>query len=267
MAKIGLVAGGGDIPITFADRAKARGDTVIALGIRGLTSDSLESHVDKMHWFSWGALQKAILVVVTAGIRTIVLLGKIQKSVAFDKDAVLDNDARTVLSTAAGKKDYAILQGVEKMLKKIGITIMDPSPYLEDLIPKVGTITRKAPSEKEWLDINYGRTVARAFAGFDVGQTVVVKDKTVIAIEAMEGTDETIRRSGVLVGGDFVVVKMARPQQDMRFDVPLVGLDTVKALDAARGKVLALEAGKTFLCDREDIIKFADDKGLSVVAI
>lgn len=267
MAKIGLVAGSGDIPVIFADRAKARGDTVIALGIKGLTSDELESHVDRMHWFSWGALQKAILVVVTAGIRTIVLLGKIQKSAAFDKGASLDDDARKVLSAAAGKKDYVILQEVEKVLKKIGITIMDPSVYLEDLIPAAGTITKKVPTEKEWLDINYGKDVAKTFAGFDVGQTVVVKDRTVIAVEAVEGTDAAIRRSGELIGGDFVVVKMARPQQDMRFDVPLVGLDTVKAVAAAGGKVLALEAGKTFLCDREDIIKFADDKGISVVAV
>lgn len=267
MVKIGLVAGRGDLPVTFADKARARGDTVIGLGIKGLTDDSLEHHVDKMHWFSWGALQKAILVTTMEGIRNIVLLGKIQKSAAFDKGAKLDDEAKKILSATAGKSDYVILKGVEGVLKKIGINIIDPTPYLEELIPKAGVLTKCAPTEKEKMDIDYGKEVARAIAGFDVGQTVVVKDRTVIALEAAEGTDETIRRAGALISGDFIVVKMARPAQDMRFDVPLVGLDTLRTIIAAKGRILALEAGKTFLSNRSEVIKLADESNISVVAV
>lgn len=267
MAKIGLVAGYGTLPVTFARNAKAKGDTVIGLGIKGLTDEDLAKYVEKMHWFEWGNLQKAMLVVAVEGIRQIVLLGKIKKELAFDNKARLDADAKKILSAAGGKKDYTILREVEKLLKKVGINIIDPTPYLEELIPKTGTLTRRAPGEKEWDDINYGKEVAKAMAGSDIGQALAVKDKTVIAVEAAEGTDEMIKRAGDLVGGGFAVVKMARPDQDMRFDVPAAGVDTIKSLIAAKGTVLALEAGKTFLSEKDGAIRLADDNSISIVAI
>ena len=267
MAKIGLVAGYGNLPIAFAQSAKAKGDTVIGFGIKGMTDESLAGCVDRMHWVKWGGLQKAALLVLMEGIRQVVLLGKIKKTMAFDREGTFDDDARKALSGIGGKKDYAILRGVEGVIKKAGITIIDPSPYLEALIPKPGTFTKRAPDEKEWADINYGREVARVMAGYDIGQTVAVKDKTVIALEAVEGTDETLARAGSLVSGGFVVVKMARPDQDMRFDVPLVGLETVEGLIKAGGTALALEAGRTFLIDRAEIIKLADEKSVAIVIV
>lgn len=267
MGKIGLVAGHGKLPLYYARAAKAKGETLIGFGIKGLTDDALASCVDKMHWLAWGNLQKAILLAVMDGVRNVVLLGKIDKSLAFGRDEAMDEDAKKVLSGRGGKKDYGILKEVEGLLRKIGISVIDPTPYLGELIPRPGTLTRRAPDEKEWADINYGKDLARSMAGFDVGQTVAVKDKTVIAVEAVEGTDETVRRAGALIDGGFVVVKMARPDQDMRFDVPLVGLDTVKALIAAKGKALALEAGKMFLTDREEIVGTADDNGIAIVVV
>lgn len=267
MAKIGLVAGYGNLPVIFARNAKARGDIVIGLGIKGLTDDDLAGNVEKMHWFEWGDLKKAMLVVAMEGIRQIVLLGKIKKGLAFDKNADLDDAAKKVLSATGGKKDYAILQEVERLLKKVGILIIDPTPYLEELIPKTGVITRRAPGDKESEDIDYGKGIARSMAGSDIGQAIAVKDKTVIAVEAVEGTDEMIRRAGSLIGGDFVVVKVARPEQDMRFDVPLVGPDTIRAMIDAKAKALALESNKTFLADREEVIALADQNDIAITII
>ena len=267
MARIGLVAGEGKLPIVFSQLAKAKGDTVIAFGLKGITSPELERHVDKLHWIPWGSLQKAILLLATERIRKIIMLGKIKKGILFNDEKALDKDAQKILDKIKDKKDYAILNEVNNVLSKLGVEILDSTTYLKDLIPSRGTLTKREPSQKEWDDINYGKDVAKKLSGFDIGQTIVVKDKAVIAVEAMEGTDEVIARSGRLVNGGFVAVKVARPDQDMRFDVPLVGLETVKTLAGSGGTTLALEADKTLLMDKEEIIKLADAKNISIVII
>lgn len=267
MSRIGLVAGEGKLPLVFARVAQEKGDTVVALGLKGITSPELEKNVEKMHWVPWGNLQKAILIVATARIKKITMLGKLRKDVLFKDEKDLDADAKKILDKIKDKKDYAVLNEVTSVLKKFGIDVMDSTAYLKDLIPSKGILTKRAPSETELADIEYGREVAKSLSGFDIGQTIVVKEKTVIAVEAMEGTDETIARAGGLINGGFVVIKVARPDQDMRFDVPLVGLETVKALVKAGGRVLALEANKTLLMDRTEIIKFADESDISIAII
>lgn len=267
MSKIGLVAGRGKLPITFAENARAKGEVVVGLGIKGLTDEALAASVDKMHWFEWGSLQKAVLVVLMEGVRRIVMLGKIEKALAFEKNAALDDAAKKIFSGIGGRKDYAIMGEVEKMLKKIGIAVIDPTPYLTELLPSPGTLTKRSPTAKELADIHYGKDIAAAMAGYDVGQTVAVKDKTVIAVEAVEGTDETIRRAGALVRDGLVAVKMARPNQDMRFDVPLVGPDTVRALIDAKGTALALQSGKMYIGDRDEVIRLANDNGIAIVVM
>ncbi len=156
---------------------------------------------------------------------------------------------------------------MEGLLKTVGIEIIDPTPYLEELIPVKSILTKKVPTKEEELDIEYGRKIASELARFDIGQTVIVKDKTVIALEAAEGTDETIRRAGKLVDGGFTVVKMARPAQDARFDIPLVGPETIKTIVKSKGSVLALEQKKTFLMDKVEAIRIADESGISIVVI
>ncbi len=267
MARIGLVAGEGKLPIVFARVAKQKGDTVIAFGLKGITSPDLDKHVDKLHWVPWGSLQKAALLLVTERIKKIIMLGKIKKDVLFNSEESLDANAKLIFDKIKDKKDYAVLNGINSFLKKFGVEIIDSTTYLRELIPSRGTITRREPSGEEWDDINYGVRIAKSLSGFDIGQTIVVKEKTVIAVEAMEGTDETIARSGSLKVNGFVVVKVARPDQDMRFDVPLVGLETIHTLANSGGKALALEAGKTLLMDREAVIRFADEKDISIVII
>ena len=267
MARIGLVAGEGELPIIFARSAKEKGDTIIAFGLKGVTSEDLSNHVEKMHWFEWGDLKKALLLAVTERLRKIALLGKIKKETLFKDSKNFDEEAQKVVKLSGGKKDYAILKGIANLVKTVGIEVIDPAPYLEALIPSKGVLTKRSPDKRENDDIEYGRQVASELARFDVGQTVVVKEKTIIALEGAEGTDETIRRSGRLVDGGFTVVKMARPNQDARFDVPLVGLDTVKAIIENKGSVLALEEKKTFFMHREEAIKLADANGVAIVVV
>ena len=267
MARIGLVAGEGKLPIVFAKVAKEKGDTVIAFGLKGVADENLGVHCAKIHWLEWGSLKKALVLLVTERIGKIVMLGKLNKEILFKNPEKLDDDAKKILEKMGDKKDYALLNEATKFLSKIGVEIIDSTTYLKDLIPQKGTLTQKEPAKNEWEDINYGKAVAKSLSGFDIGQTLIVKDKTVIAVEAMEGTDETIARAGHLVKGGFTVIKVARPDQDMRFDVPLVGLSTLEALINAGGNVLALEAGKTLLMDKEEIIKLADAKNISITII
>lgn len=267
MARIGLVAGYGELPVVFAKKAKEKGDTVIALGIRGVTSEDLANYVEKVHWFEWGDLKKAILLTVTERIRKVTLLGKIKKEVLFKDSEKLDEEAKKIVKSSGGKKDYAVLKGIANLMKTFGVEIIDPTPYLEELMPEKGVITKRSPTPQEKEDIKYGREVASELARFDIGQTVVVKDKTVIALEAAEGTDETIKRAGQLLDGGFTVVKMARPDQDARFDIPLVGPDTIKTIAQSRGSVLALEEKRTLLMNKKESIALADQNSISIVVI
>ena len=172
-----------------------------------------------------------------------------------------------VLVAGKGHEDYQILKEIAKLLKGVGIEIIDPTPYLEELVPLRGNLTKRSPASSEKEDIEYGRLVASELAKFDIGQTVVVKDKTVIALEAAEGTDETIKRAGKLVDGAFTVVKMARPDQDARFDIPLIGPDTVRVIIENKGKALALQEKKTFLINKDEVIRLADENDVAIVVI
>lgn len=267
MARIGLVAGAGKLPVLFSEMAKAKGDEVIAFGIKGITDARLEKSAAKMHWLVWGDLKKAMMLLLMERIKSIVLLGKISKEMVFKDTGHLDAEAKNVMGKIGGKKDYSILSGVAETLKKVGVEVMDPTVYLKTLVPSKGVLTQHEPSEKEMDDVEYGIAIARELARFDIGQTIAVKDKTVIAVEAAEGTDETISRAGSLVKNGFVVIKVARPDQDMRFDIPLVGPNTLSSIERAGGTVLALEADKTFLMDREELIKRADSNDISVVIV
>jgi len=267
MAKIGLVAGSGKLPIIFAESAKGKGETVIGFGIKGITDEGLEAKVDKMHWLAWGDLKKAMALLLLNRIGKIVLLGKIAKGEILNAKDALDEEAKAAVGKIGDRKDYAIFNGVAGALKKIGVEVLDSTVYFKDLIPQKGVITKRSPTKEESEDIKYGETIARQIAGFDIGQTVAVKNRTAIAIEAIEGTDGAIARAGGLVKGGFVVVKTARPDQDMRFDVPLIGPDTIRSAIKAGATAFALESGKTILMDKEELIKLADYNNLSVVII
>jgi len=267
MARIGLLAGSGKLPSIFARSAMEKGDTVIAFGLKGITDETIEKDVTKLHWLEWGNLQKALLLLAMERIGSVVMLGKLKKDMFFKNDAVLDEKASAILKKVGDRKDSVIFDEASKALAKIGIKIIDSAAYLKDLIPQKGVITKRRPTDAEQEDIKYGSDIAKKLAGFDIGQALVIKNKTVIAVETIEGTDETIGRAGKLTEGGFTVVKMARPDQDMRFDVPAIGIDTVNSIVRAKGSALALESGKMFLLDRDEIIKLADSHNISIVII
>lgn len=267
MARIGLIAGEGELPVVFAKNAKEKGDTVIAIALKGVTSDELSKYADKVHWFEWGDLKKAMLLAVTERLNKITLLGKIKKEILFKNSDKFDEASKEVVKKAGGKKDYAILKTISGLIKTVGIEVIDPTPYLEEMVPLKGVLTNRQPTKSEREDMEYGREVASKLAAFDIGQTVVVKDRTVIALEAAEGTDETIKRAGKLIDGAFTVVKMARPDQDARFDIPLVGPDTLKIIVENKGSVLALQEKKTFLMNKALTVSIADSNNISIVVV
>jgi hypothetical protein len=267
MARIGLVAGEGKLPIVFSKLAKENGDTVVAFCLKGVTSPELEKHVEKAHWLDWGRLEKGLLLLAMERLKKVIMLGKLDKRLFFNNADKLDDKAKKIISKLGDNKDYALLNEARKFLGKLGVEIMDSTTYLKELIPSSGVLTRRHPTEEESADIRYGTEVARSSSGFDIGQAIAVKNKTVIAVEAVEGTDEMIRRAGSLASVGFVVVKTARPDQDMRFDVPLVGLSTVRTLADAGGTALALESGRMLLIEKEEVVRFADEKNIAIIAI
>jgi len=267
MKKVGLIAGNGKFPILFSEAARKRGVSVIAVALKEETYPELEKFVDKIYWIGLGELKGLIDIFKKEGVKKAVMAGKITKTRLFKNTPKLDSATRQLLKKAADKKDMSLLKKAAGMLKVFGITLIDSTTYMEDYLPAKGVLSERQPTKGEWADIKFGFSLAKKMGALDVGQTVVVKSKTILAIEAIEGTDEAVVRGGRLGNGDVVVVKTARPRQDKRFDVPTIGPETIKSLEKAGGRVLAIEAGKMFLIDREACMDLANKNGFSFVAI
>lgn len=267
MKRIALVAGAGRLPIIFADEARKNGAEIVALAIKGLTAPELEDHVNKIYWDKITEGARLLELLKNEKINYAVMTGKVPKTILFDKNLSFDKVSSQVLKETVNKKDYAILKVIACRLGKIGVRILDSTIYLKKLLVEKGVLTSRIPVAGEWEDINFGKRIAKQLAGMDMGQTVVVKGKAVLALEAIEGTDHAIRRGGALGGPGAVVVKVSRPRQDMRFDVPAIGPETIDSLIEARATVLAVEAKKTLVVERDELVKKADQAGITVVAI
>lgn len=265
--KIGLLAGEGELPVIFADEARRKGTKVIAFAAEGIASPELESHVDKIYWIDLLKTEKLPFMILTNGIRKLVMLGKVPKSIFLKKDFSKNEHINSLLKDTKNRADDSILREVSQKAGKLGITFINPIDFLSDYVPKEGTLTKREPTAKEREDIEFGREMARALGKLDIGQTVAVQNKAILAVEAIEGTDEAIKRGGKFSKGGMVVVKMIKPNQDPRFDIPAVGIETINSLIEAKAAVLAMEAGKTFFINREESIKKADENGISIVAI
>ncbi|MFB0527546.1 MAG: LpxI family protein [bacterium] len=264
--KIGLIAGNGKFPLIFAQEAKRVGTEVVALAIKKETSPRLENIVDRIHWVNLGQLGDLIEICKKEGITRAVMAGQVRHTRLFSQ-VKLDARAMALLAGVKDKKANSLLGAVADELLREGIELIDSATYLSHLLPSPGILTRRKPTQKEWRDIEFGHKMAKEIAGLDIGQTVVVKDQAVLAVEGMEGTDRTIKRGGKLGRGDVVVVKVSKPQQDRRFDLPIVGERTVEVLKQAKAKVLAFSARNTILLDRERVVKSANQNGISLVAI
>lgn len=264
--KIGLIAGNGKFPLIFAQEAKRVGAEVVALAIKKETSPRLQNLVDRIHWVNVGQLGDLIEICKKEGITRAVMAGQVRHTRLFSQ-VKLDARAMALLAGVKDKKANSLLGAVADELLREGIELMDSATYLSHLLPSPGILTRRKPTQKEWRDIEFGHKMAKEIAGLDIGQTVVIKNQAVLAVEGMEGTDRTIKRGGRLGRGDVVVVKVSKPQQDRRFDLPIVGERTVEVLKQAKAKVLAFSARNTILLDREKVVKSANQNGISLVAI
>lgn len=264
--RIGLIAGNGRFPIIFADNARKLGYHVSAVAHEGETEPELASHVDRIHWVKIGQLSKLIKAFKQDGVHQAVMLGGIKKTHVF---TTVRPDFRTLaLATRLALwKDDDILREFAKELEQEGIAICESTFGLEGILVEEGTLTERAPSEKEWADIRYGWNVAYDVGRLDIGQCVVIKDRVVVAVEAAEGTDEAIKRGGELAKEGAVVVKRSKPQQDLRFDLPAVGPRTIEVMASVKASVLAVEAGRTILLDREIMLDKARSARVAIVGI
>ena len=264
--RIGLIAGNGRFPIIFADNARKLGYHVSAVAHEGETEPELADHVDRIHWIKIGQISKLIKAFKEDKVHQAVMLGGIKKTHVF---TTVRPDFRTLAMATrlALWKDDDILREFAKELEREGIAICESTFGLEGILVEEGTLTSRAPSEKEWEDIRYGWEVAHDIGRLDIGQCVVIKDRVVVAVEAVEGTDGAIKRGGDLAKEGAVVVKRSKPQQDMRFDLPAVGPRTIEVMASVKASVLAIEAGRTILLDREIMLEKARSARIAIVGI
>lgn len=263
---LGLIAGGGQFPLMAADAARQRGIRVVAVAHLDETDPSLSDRVDVMVWIRLGQLGRLIKALKKQGVSKAILAGTITKKRMFETIRP-DLKGLAVMSKLAVFHDDDILRALAGELAKEGIEIVSSTVYLPDLLAPPGCLTRKRPTRAEQEDIRVGWRVAKELGRFDIGQCVVVRRKTVLALEAIEGTNETILRGGSLGKEKTVVVKVSKPNQDLRFDVPAVGIDTVRAMARVRASALAVEASKTLIFDKKEMITYADQSGISIVAL
>lgn len=266
MERIGLIAGNGTFPLEFARTARAEGCEVVAVAHEGETDPALAGDVAACTWIKVGQLDTIIRTFRDAGVRRAVMAGGIRKAALMEHFAP-DERALRFLSRLTEWGDDVLLRGIAGELEGEGIAVVESTLFLGSILAPEGPMSARQPTDDQWADIRYGTAVAKGIGAFDIGQTVVVKSRMVLAVEALEGTDETLRRAGALGRGGVVAVKMSKPRQDLRFDVPAIGPHTVEVCRAAGVAVLAVEAGKTLLLERERLLADATAADLVLVGV
>jgi len=262
----GLIAGNGAFPFLVLEGARSRGIEMAVIAIREEASPELEHVAARFHWVSLGELSKTIDLLHKEGVKRAVMAGQVKHNKIF---SAIRPDWRLakLLFSLPSKNTDSLIGAIANLLADEGIELVDSTKFLGPLLPAAGVLTRRAPDEAEAADIAYGRTIAAQIAGLDLGQMVVVRDRACVAIEAMEGTDETIERAARIAGGQkIVVVKVSKPKQDMRFDVPVIGLRTIEVMHRSNATALAIDAYRTLMIERDDLIKAADEAGISIEA-
>lgn len=267
MKTLGIIAGCGGLPFATAREARLSGaGRLVAVAFPGQTSPGLEAMVDEFHWVRLGQLGKLIRTLRGAGVREAVMVGGLDPKSVISVHA-LDLRMLALAARVPDRRPDTVLRAIAGEMEKEGITLLNSTTYLTSCLAARGVMTRTAPGEAVRGEIEFGAGIARELARLDIGQTVVVRKKAVVAVEAMEGTDATLRRAAALCPEGMVVVKVSRPEQDMRFDVPVVGETTVGLLLGAGASALAVEAGRTIILDRDEVLKRADAAGLVIVGI
>jgi hypothetical protein len=266
MSKIGIIAGGGQFPILFAQAAKKKGCQVLVAAHKGESNLEIEEVADGICWVKLGQLGKIIKFFRQEGVTEAVLLGTITKTRIF-KDIMPDFKGLALWNRLKVRQDDSILRAVADVLEDEGIKILESTFYLRELLFPKGVLTKRKPSVEQIDDINFGWRMAREVGRLDIGQCVVVRDRAVLAVEAIEGTDAAIQRGGKLGKEQAVVVKVKKPGQDFRFDLPAIGTKTIDSMDSVGAAVLAVEAGQALLFDGEELIERANKAGIVVVGV
>jgi DUF1009 family protein len=281
--KLGLIAGNGRFPFLLLDAARAHGEEVVVAAIKEETDPEMDARAAsdsgvRVHWLSLGELSRLIETFHAEGITRAVMAGQVKHKQIFSSIRPDWRLAKLLLSLRTRNTDM-LLGAVAKVLGDEGIELISSTSYLEPLLAKAGVITSRAPTDAERQDVAYGRTVALALAAYDIGQTVVVAGQACVAVEAMEGTDAAIERAGAIMQslaahGDastldrsLTVVKVAKPKQDMRFDVPVIGVRTIEGMRRAHATCLAIEAGRTLIFDPASVVSAANEAGIAILAV
>lgn len=264
---IGLIAGKGRFPLLVASEAKRQGYNVVCCGIAREADPRIAKVVDAFQEVKLGQLKRLREFFKREGVSEALMAGKVEKVRVFRGDVWPDMDMAKVLLKVKDFRDDSLLGAIANYLSSHGIELQDSTRFLRNSFPGQGLLGKKKPSAEVQADIDFGWKIAKALAALDIGQTVVVKRKAVLALEAIEGTDETIKRGGSLGRGGITVVKVAKPNQDMRFDVPTVGLDTLNVLIETKASALAFEAGKTLFVDLEEFVTKADKAGIALFGV
>ena len=267
MERIGLIAGNRKFPLLFCEGAKKKGYYIIAVAIKGDTSSRINKLADKVYWLKLSEFKRMFDIFQAEGIKHVVMAGQISPHRLFSREVAGSQDIQQILSSIKNKKADTIFGAIADKLKEAGLELLDSTTFIKDSLAQKGTLTKCEPDPSIWEDVRFGLELAKAIGALDIGQTVAIKDKAIVAVEALEGTDNLIRRAGKIVRGGITVVKVAKPKQDMRFDIPVIGLNTIKKLIKAGAKCLAIEADKTLFIDRELSIRLADKKGIAIVAV
>ena len=267
--RLGLIAGNGRFPFLVLDAARGAGHEVTVIAVKEeafpeLADVAAAPPPAQVHWLSLGQLGKCISALKSAGVTHAVMAGQVKHTRLF-ADIVPDLALMGVLMRLKTKNTDALISGIADVLKKEGIDLVDSTSLLAPLLAAAGVLTRRAPDDEELADLEVGYAAADRIAAMDIGQTVAVKSRAIVAVEAMEGTDAVIARAGQLAGGGVRIVKVAKPHQDMRFDVPVVGVATIKTMKMAGATVLSVDAGKTLMIDGDAVIGAANDAGIAIV--
>ncbi len=265
---LGLIAGNGRFPFLCLDAARSLGHDVVVFAIREEAFTEIEEAAAKahapVHWISIGELGKFLQLLKDTHVTQALMAGQV-KHVKIFGGFVPDMTALSLLTRVKGMNTDALIGAVADLLREHGVELINSAALLEPLLAGAGQLSERAPSEQEQKDLEFGYLMADTIAGHDIGQTIAVKHRAVVAVEAMEGTDETIARAGHLAGDGVTIIKVAKPNQDMRFDVPIVGLATIQAMRRAGAKCLSVDAGRTLIFDRDAFFASANEAGIAIV--
>jgi UDP-2,3-diacylglucosamine hydrolase len=263
--KFGLIAGNGKFPFMVVEGARKAGVSLSVAAIREETDPEIERIAERVQWVGIGQLGKMIRFFKNEGVERAIMAGQVKHVQIFSR-AIPDARMLKLLLKLPRRNTDALIGGVADELSSEGIELIDSTFFLKDHLPEPGTLTKRGPDDRENEDVHYGLEIANEIARLDLGQTIVVRSKACVAIEAMEGTDETIRRAGKLARGRLTIVKVAKPSQDMRFDVPVIGIPTVQTMHEAAATCLCITAHKTLIFDREETIRLANQYKIAIVA-